>query len=227
MAANNPIEQLLAVFWMLAGGIVWGFVIATLLNIANNSDPAQFEFRQAIEELNGFMRTHDLPPELRMMLREYFYESKFLTTHRNQMALIQNLSPKLLEETAVRSYVDKSPLAKLSFLKGVEKGFLAQVWGARLYPTDLYPASRLHPVSTPDLHPHSHLPCRMNAESHAASSHHAPSLPPPALSASRLHRWGSLSITWSTHRPSGCQRARCTSSCEAACGTWAMSSARI
>ena len=148
VAANNPVEQLLAVFWMLAGGIVWGFVIATLLNIANNSDPAQFEFRQAIEELNGFMRSHALPPELRMTLREYFYEAKFLTTHRNQMALIQNLSPKLLEETAVRSYVDNSPLSTLSFLKGVEKGFLAQVGLSINYviypPTEWVPAGALH-----------------------------------------------------------------------------------
>ena len=31
---------------MFLGGIVWGFVIATLLNIANSSDPTYFEHRQ-------------------------------------------------------------------------------------------------------------------------------------------------------------------------------------
>ena len=33
----------------------WGFVIATLLNIANTTDQVAYDSRQALEELNRFM----------------------------------------------------------------------------------------------------------------------------------------------------------------------------
>ena len=101
VTAANSTEQLVAVFFMLAGGIVWGFVIATLLNIAN--DPAAFEFRQAVEELNSFIRAHRLPDEMRTKLKEFFLQARSLSSQRAQLQLISLLSPRLLEETAVRT----------------------------------------------------------------------------------------------------------------------------
>lgn len=74
VTASNAREQLVAVVLMLIGGITWGFVIATLLSIANNADPSAYEYRSALDELNRFMRLHMIPDELRRRLREYLSE---------------------------------------------------------------------------------------------------------------------------------------------------------
>ena len=42
-AVRALLWTVIAVVWMFMGSITWGFVIATLLNIANGSDPSVFE----------------------------------------------------------------------------------------------------------------------------------------------------------------------------------------
>ena len=83
---------------MFLGGIVWGFVIATLLNVANASDASSFEFRQALEELNRFMSMHALPEKMRVELREFLHESRSATRQRAHLQLLSLFSPKLLQE---------------------------------------------------------------------------------------------------------------------------------
>ena len=151
VSASNPPEQMIAVLWMLMSSIVWGFVIATLLNIANNSDPASFEFRQAIEELNTFVSRHGLPDDVRTRLREYFHESRSLVAQRSQLQLISVLSPKLLEEVTVHAYVRGSSLEHIVFLRGVESSLLAKVYLALQHsvypPNEQVPPGCLHMVT--------------------------------------------------------------------------------
>jgi hypothetical protein len=115
------------VVFMLFGAIVWGFVIATLLNIANHSDPAAYEFRQTMEDLNRFMKAHGLPDSMRLMLREYVHESRTLSRQKSQQHLLALLSPQLLESVTLKAYVYGRPIQRVAFFSKAEDGFLAQV----------------------------------------------------------------------------------------------------
>ena len=126
VSASNAREQLLAVLLMLIGGITWGFVIATLLNIANTYDPSAIEFRYSLDELNRFMQQHLFPDEMRRQLREYMHETKAISVMRTQRQLLTLLSPQLLEDVTLRAYVHGSPLEHLRFCRGAEPAFLAQ-----------------------------------------------------------------------------------------------------
>ena len=139
--------QLFGVGMMLLGGIAWGFIIATLLNLANPSQDSM-EFRQGVEDLNAFMSTHGLPDEMRVRLREYVHETRPLAMHRSQIELLSALSPKLMEDVSMRALVHRSPIEDVPFMRKAEKGFLAQVALSLIPkvfpPNELVPLGSLH-----------------------------------------------------------------------------------
>ena len=56
-------------------------------------------------------------------------------------------TPRLLEETAIKAYVDHSPLEQVVFFRGAERGFLAQV--AMQMAAAVYPPAELVPLNNP------------------------------------------------------------------------------
>merc|ERR1719399_1691404 len=110
---------------MLLGGMTWGMVIATFCGVLANMDPEVTEFRTTMDNLNRFMSLQGLPQEMRMQLREYFFQTRHLQGARANKLLIENMSPML--QGLVVWKVNEKWLRHVWFLRKAEDNFMVQL----------------------------------------------------------------------------------------------------
>jgi len=99
----NPasyVEFYVMVGMLVIGSSVWAYVIGSACGIIATLDPAQIEFRQTMDELNGFCREQFLPTDLSVRLREYFRNTIFQIRSRRYDTLLQKMSTRLRGDAA-------------------------------------------------------------------------------------------------------------------------------
>lgn len=125
IAATNTYEQLFCTVLMLAGGMVWGMVIATFCGVIASMDPKGTEFRKTMDDLNSFMALQGLPNDMRIQLREYFHQTRHLQVSRANKALIENMSPMLQGQVVWK--INERWLRHVWFLRAAEDKFMVQL----------------------------------------------------------------------------------------------------
>ena len=123
----NAAEQIACCVLMLMGGGLWGYVIGTFCGTIANLGPATREFRQNMDDLNEHMAKSNVDKELRVRLREYFFQTRHLLDASNNTRLLLMMSPKLQSEMVLD--VHQTWLRSIWFLsnEAVEEQFLVRL----------------------------------------------------------------------------------------------------
>ena len=110
---------------MLLGGLLWGYVIASLVEVFSRWHPDASVFTKTMGDLNRFVHLYALPTEMRQRLREYFLQTQHLRStlaHRNLLAM---MSPSLQSEVMFAAH--GRALSQIEFLRDAPAAFLAEL----------------------------------------------------------------------------------------------------
>lgn len=118
-------ETAIVTILVVLGALMWARVLATLCDLATNSDPSAIEYRQALDDLNRFCHSHGLSSELKRRLRQYFHQRKHVMLAKSASGVIAKMSTSLQIEVVM--LVHKHWLDKIWFLRGAEPASLVQL----------------------------------------------------------------------------------------------------
>ena len=97
-ATGNTTEYFIASLLALAGSLAWSYVVASFCRMIATYNLMRTEFHQRLDELNHFMATEDLSPQLRWRIREYFFQSFAMKRNHEQRNMLLEMSPMLQSE---------------------------------------------------------------------------------------------------------------------------------
>jgi hypothetical protein len=112
---------------MLCGSCVWAYVIGSGCGILATLNPALLEYRQQLDELNVFLREHEMPQDIRVRLRGYFRNTLPIIRLKRYDALLSKMSTRLRGDTSL--VVAKHTFKSVGYLShpDLEPEFLAHV----------------------------------------------------------------------------------------------------
>jgi hypothetical protein len=70
-------------------------VIGTFCGAIANLSPLTYEFRRNMDDLNSYIRIHDVQRDLGRRLREYFHQARHLVEGQSHLRLLSMMSPAL------------------------------------------------------------------------------------------------------------------------------------
>lgn len=97
-ATGNTTEYFIASLLALAGSLAWSYVVASFCRMIATYNLMRTEFHQRLDELNHFMASEDLSPQLRWRIREYFFQSFAMKRNNEQRNMLLEMSPMLQSE---------------------------------------------------------------------------------------------------------------------------------
>lgn len=115
MLPVNTSERLICSVLMLFSSIVWCYVMGQACSIAATMDPHSIEFKGHMDSLNEFMRDRGLPKTLKVALRTFFHNSRYLQKVQGQGQLIEMMSP--LMQSTVALQANKAWLDQIWYLR--------------------------------------------------------------------------------------------------------------
>lgn len=112
---------------MLCGSCVWAYVIGSCCGILATLNPALLEYRQQLDELNVFLREHEMPQDIRVRLRRYFRNTLPLIRLRRYDKLLSKMSTRLRGDTSL--VVAKHSFRRVGYLShpALEPEFLCHI----------------------------------------------------------------------------------------------------
>ena len=123
--STTNIQRIYAIFVMLAGVGVYGYVIGNVASILAKRDPAKSQYFSNLDQLNAFVQYREIPGDLQKRIRDYyayiwkkrlgFDETTFLT------ALPQGL------RTEVEMHLKLEILDKIPLFEGLDSIFIEEV----------------------------------------------------------------------------------------------------
>ena len=72
----NSLEMVVGIVFIVAGGILWAYIIGTFCSILSTVDVYGSQFRQSMDELNIMMEDRGYPSSLRRRCRTFFRQSR-------------------------------------------------------------------------------------------------------------------------------------------------------
>ena len=120
---RNHYEMYWAAGLMLLCGVCWSQVLATMTQVLATMRPADTSFKVAMDDLNRFMKSYELPVDNQVRLREYFQRTKHLQISGANNSLLCKMSPKLQGEVLL--HCNQSWIKRVGFLTGVDDEFVA------------------------------------------------------------------------------------------------------
>jgi potassium voltage-gated channel Eag-related subfamily H protein 7 len=73
ISASNPTEIWFSIVCMVFAGSTYAYVIGGVCEALSNEDPADAEYREALDRLNGFFRSHSVTPDVRAECMQYMH----------------------------------------------------------------------------------------------------------------------------------------------------------
>jgi hypothetical protein len=110
---------------MFTNSVMWGRVIATFCEVLSTMNPALTDFRITMDNLNRFVKMHDLPKNLRQRLRDYFHRTQHLQRTSAYRSVLLRMSPTLQLE--LLWHANRKWLRQVVWLQQAEPGFIAQL----------------------------------------------------------------------------------------------------
>ena len=96
----NEVEMWLTAFFVLAGAILWAYIIGNACGIISTLDVESIQHRQNMDALNFFMKDQLLPQEQQLRLRQYFNQMKDIAKNEGYKGLVSMMSPSLKGEVS-------------------------------------------------------------------------------------------------------------------------------
>jgi hypothetical protein len=85
---------------MIIGGGMYAYIVGAVCGIVASMDMLKIEFRQAVDELNMFMKEKKIPLDLRVKLRQFFHYTEGQRRLRHYKTLLDDMSPSLRGEVS-------------------------------------------------------------------------------------------------------------------------------
>lgn len=102
---TTPVEIAMGTFTMLSTGIMWAWVLASIVNVITNSDAFKTHYSQLMDDLNTLMETRGVSNNLRVRLRKYLEEAEHVHRLRHQRKSVAGVTRGLQGELAVEAGV--------------------------------------------------------------------------------------------------------------------------
>lgn len=122
---GNATEQAIATVLMFATSIMWGRVIATFCEVLSTMNPSLTDFRITMDNLNRYVKRHNLPQPLRQRLRDYFHRTQHLQRTTAFRSVLLRMSPTLQLE--LLWHTNRVWLQRVQWLQNAECGFIVQL----------------------------------------------------------------------------------------------------
>eukprot|EP00418_Pyrodinium_bahamense_P024826 CAMPEP_0179133262 /NCGR_PEP_ID=MMETSP0796-20121207/63366_1 /TAXON_ID=73915 /ORGANISM="Pyrodinium bahamense, Strain pbaha01" /LENGTH=720 /DNA_ID=CAMNT_0020832221 /DNA_START=20 /DNA_END=2182 /DNA_ORIENTATION=+ len=108
-------EYIVGILCMLAGGVLWAYVIGSLCSIISNVSPIEKSFEMSTDLLNIAMDEARVPPKERAKYREYLREAKAYDRMVSFRQVADRFSPKLRKH--LMFHVTKEALSSVHYLR--------------------------------------------------------------------------------------------------------------
>lgn len=115
VTAQTDAERLLLTVLMIIGGGMYAYIVGAVCGIVASMDMLKIEFRQAVDELNMFMKEKKIPKELRVKLRQFFHYTEGQRRLRHYHTLLEDMSPALRGD--VSRIINKDWVHKVPFIE--------------------------------------------------------------------------------------------------------------
>eukprot|EP00747_Dinoflagellata_sp_TGD_P109706 gnl/TRDRNA2_/TRDRNA2_170766_c0_seq2.p1 gnl/TRDRNA2_/TRDRNA2_170766_c0~~gnl/TRDRNA2_/TRDRNA2_170766_c0_seq2.p1 ORF type:complete len:689 (-),score=123.37 gnl/TRDRNA2_/TRDRNA2_170766_c0_seq2:81-2147(-) len=109
------------------GSTVWAFILSSLIDVIRNMNPHRSEFERTLDQLNGMMTDHDLPDELKKVVRNYFKACEDLWKQQKRTKLLNRMSLSLQGRVSLAlatNWIDKVPYFRVIFEQNVPNSTL-------------------------------------------------------------------------------------------------------
>ncbi len=111
-------ETLIVTTLVVVGAILWSMVLALLIDVLANSQPALKIFYQRLDGLNMYIRMHGVPTEMARRLRGFMHQQKLVQLHEDSKIALPHLSPALQVEVIL--WVESHWLQSIWFIRELE-----------------------------------------------------------------------------------------------------------
>ena len=106
MLPTTTSERAASAVLMLISGMLWCYIMGSFCTIATTLDPRSVQFRTNMDALNLFMRDRGLPRAARVLIRQYFHNTRHLQYANDEKRLVQMMSP-LLQSSVTLAHSEK------------------------------------------------------------------------------------------------------------------------
>lgn len=104
---QSQIEISMGTITMFFTGILWAWVLASIVNIITNSDMFGSHYNALTDDLNSLMDARGVSPHLRIRLRKYLDEAEHVHRQRHQRQSLKSVTRGLQGELAVEAGVSE------------------------------------------------------------------------------------------------------------------------
>ncbi len=122
---TSPLQMFFAMIVMLLGVGMYGYIIGNVATLLGNLDAAKAGHLEKMEEVNVFLKTHDIPQALQDRVRGYYRylwkTHKSATTH----ALLDELPPALSVDLAL--YLNRAILERMPYFTDAGETFIREI----------------------------------------------------------------------------------------------------
>jgi len=125
MAPQNNLQHIYAIFIMLAGVGVYGFIIGNIANILSKRNPSKAQFFNNLEQLKVFINYRNIPLSLQKKIRDYYTYIWKKKLGFDESVFLSGLPHGLKNEVSV--YLKREILEKIPLFNGVSDEFLKDV----------------------------------------------------------------------------------------------------
>lgn len=137
---TNMVEYSLCTAFMLLSGFVWAYVVGSVVSLLSNLDPAGDKFKHRMDEMNEMMNERGLPRDLRIRLRSYMHEAKFIKKQEEQIQFLQSTLSRSLQFEIAQCMVSEHLLSGLYWARADDVEEDARVELVKAFRPVFYPA---------------------------------------------------------------------------------------
>jgi hypothetical protein len=112
---RTDLERGVVAVIILLGGLMYAYILGSLINIVTNLDPLLTTFKHNVDDTVSFMRDKEMPVSVQRRIRKYMIFALAARRAEHHHELLQTLSPGLLAEVCHevhRKWLDLVPFAQ-------------------------------------------------------------------------------------------------------------------
>jgi voltage-gated potassium channel len=119
ISAKTPPQMLYAAITQLVGVGMFGFIVSNVAGLLSRLDAAREHHMDNLDQIETFMSSYTIPPEVRAKVREYYHYMWKEHKGRLDRSILQILPNKLQSE--LNFSINKAVIERVSFLKDASR----------------------------------------------------------------------------------------------------------
>jgi hypothetical protein len=143
ISAKTPFQMLFACGIQVIGVGVFGFILSNVASLLSRMDAAREHHMDSLDKVETFMRSHEIPRELRSKIRTYY--NYLWANHRGYRdnTLLQDLPEKMQSELFM--FINRTIVEKVPMLSGASRELIEDLMN-ELKPRIYVPGERVFRV---------------------------------------------------------------------------------